>query len=331
MKTFDFIIPCKNIIIIYKKNTVITNQLDFFINKKLKKNLISGHISNQNLNIFKKILSNIHTLIEFWKFKKKIDKQYLINLYNSFNNKYDLVIIKFNYKSIFFDYKNQLIKKIFKNDFQDTNINLINEISNYINTSFIKIKKNLIIERFIDGNSFYNSKNNFQNLEKIYLSSINRISHPFDDDLKLLDISRNIIKSIKDNKDVLYFKNLNQLLIDNLKKFKFVVSYNDCSLHNLIIKNDRLYYIDINPRKISIAPTFYEFFCLIISSKVEYDIKFNKSFMIIAKRFSNEINIKKQSVDLLLYSTIVFMVYYNKINLNSINAWLNKTFDKSSF
>ena len=71
MNSFKFIIPSKNIIIFYKSNKSIIKPLKFYINKKLKKNIFSYHFSNQNLNLFKKVLSNIYTYIDFWKYKKK--------------------------------------------------------------------------------------------------------------------------------------------------------------------------------------------------------------------------------------------------------------------
>ena len=329
MNGFNFIVPSKNIIILYKPNTIITNTLKFYINRKLKKELFSNHISNQNLNLLKKILSNIYTYIEFWYYKKKINKQHLCNLYKSFDNKYDLVIIKENYKSIYFDYKNQLIKKNFEKDFIDTNLKLISELSNYIDTSFIKIEKNFILEKLIDGEILSPSKINLKYLEKIYLSSLNRKYYSFAYEKDLLKISETISKLSFKKKIGVNFTDLNQSFKSQIKKFKFVVSYNDCSIHNLIVKEDKLYYIDLNPRKISLAPSFYEYYCLIISSKVEYDIDFDSFFFKeFTKKFLNKIDIEfnNKSLNFILYSTIVFMIYYKKININSADLWLSKIF-----
>lgn len=330
MNSFKFIIPSKNIIIFYKSNTTIIKPLKFYIYKKLKKNIFSYHFSNQNLNLFKKVLSNIYTYIDFWKYKRKINKKYLLNLLKYSDDNYDLIIIKENYKSIYFDYKKQLVKKIFHENFIDTNLKLISELSNYMNISLIKIEKNLIFERLIDGEFLSPSEINLQFLEKIYLSSLNRKNYNFEYENDLLKISNAISRlPLKKTTNINYL-NLNQSFISNIKKFKYVVSYNDCSIHNIIVKEDKIYYVDINPRKISLAPFFYEYYCLIISSKVEYNIKLNSFFYKkFTKQFLNEIDIEfnSQSLNVILYSTIVFMVYYKKINLNSVEKWLTKIFD----
>ena len=268
MNSFKFIIPSKNTIIIYKPDKVILKPLKFYINKKLKKNIFSYHFSNQNLHLFKKALSNIYTYIDFWKYKKKIDKKYLSNLLKPSDLNYDLIIIKENYKSIYFDYKKQLVKKIFYNNFINTNFKLISELSNYINISLIKIEKNLIFEKLIDGEFLSPSKINIEFLEKIYLSSLNRKHHSFKHEKDLLKISNIVSKlPLKKTTGINYLK-LNQSFILNIKKFKYVVSYNDCSIHNIIVKGDKLYYVDINPRKISLAPLFYEYYCQLFLQKL---------------------------------------------------------------
>ena len=192
MNSFKFIIPSKNIIIFYKSNKSIIKPLKFYINKKLKKNIFSYHFSNQNLNIFKKVLSNIYTYIDFLKYKKKIDKKYLLNFLKYSNNNYDLIIVKENYKSIYFDYKKQLVRKIFHENFIDTNSKLISELSNYMNISLIKIEKNLILEKLIDGEFLSHSEINIQFLEKIYFSSLNRKNYTFEHEKDLLKISNTI-------------------------------------------------------------------------------------------------------------------------------------------
>lgn len=330
MNSFKFIIPSKNIIIFYKSNKSIIKPLKFYINKKLKKNIFSYHFSNQNLNIFKKVLSNIYTYIDFLKYKKKIDKKYLLNFLKYSNNNYDLIIVKENYKSIYFDYKKQLVRKIFHENFIDTNSKLISELSNYMNISLIKIEKNLILEKLIDGEFLSHSEINIQFLEKIYFSSLNRKNYTFEHEKDLLKISNTISRLPLKKISNVNYSYLNQSFISNIKKFKYVVSYNDCSIHNIIVKEDKIYYVDINPRKISLAPFFYEYYCLLISSKVEYNMNFNSFFYKkFTKQFLNEIDIEfnSQSLNVILYSTIVFMIYYKKINLNSVEKWLTKIFD----
>ena len=84
----------------------------------------------------------------------------------------------------------------------------------------------------------------------------------------LLKIS-NIVSKLPLKKTTgINYPKLNQSFILNIKKFKYVVSYNDCSIHNIIVKDDKLYYVDINPRKISLAPLFYEYYCQLFLQKL---------------------------------------------------------------
>lgn len=331
IKYFDIIIPSKNIIIFKKKKINIPKHLNFFIEKKISFKFFKYNISQKKLIFYKKVYSNLYQLFDLYLYK--IKNYFILNrlFKNEKKYEYDFIIYFCNYKIISFDLKNFLVKKIFLNDFETKNMYLIYELQKSMKTSFIKLEKKTIYENYIEGEPLIKSKNINCFIKSIYDNLISRNLKNFKNINELCTLSEEFISIMSsEKKNLMFCQSLHNNFKNNLYNFSYVVSYTDCSLHNVIVKNDQLYYIDIIPRKIDIAPSFYEFFCLIISSKIEYNYDFDFDLISeISDNFFKKIfknNFSTSNLNDFYYSTFVFMIYFKKINLQSSKNWFLNIF-----